>query len=93
MESMIKSISLKNLRPKLPAIMKDIQSKMDRFIVTKRGVPVAVMMSPNDYESLVETLKILSNRSFLDRIKASQKDHDKHRTKSLDQLEKELKVV
>jgi len=73
--------------------MKDIHAKMDRFIVTKRGVPVAIMMSPNDYESMVETLKILSNRSLLERIKMSQKDHNKHHTKSLQQLEKELKVV
>ena len=77
----------------MPAIMDDVHAKMDRFIVTKRGLPVAIIMSPNDYESLVETLGILSNRSLLDRIKVSQKDHDKHRTKSLQQLEKELKVV
>ena len=90
---MIKSISLKNLRPKLPAIMKDIHAKMDRFIVTKRGIPVAIMMAPEDYESLVETLEILSNKGLLERLMRAKNDAAVGRTKSLEQLTKELGVV
>lgn len=90
---MIKSITLKKLRPKLPTIVRDIQAKMDRFIVTKRGVPVAIMMAPEDYESLVETLSILSNRGLMDRLMRAKNDGAVGRTKSLDQLTKELGIV
>ena len=90
---MIKSITLKKLRPKLPTIVRDIQAKMDRFIVTKRGVPVAIMMAPEDYESLVETLEILSNRSLIDRLIRAKKEAAVGHTKSLEQLTKELGIV
>ena len=90
---MIRSITLKKLRPKLPSVIRDIQAKMDRFIVTKRGVPVAIMIAPEDYESLVETLEILSNRGLLERLMRAKKDAAIGHTKSLEQLTKELGVV
>lgn len=90
---MIKSITLKKLRPELPSVVHDIQSKMDRFIVTKRGIPVAIMMAPEDYESLVETLEILSNRSLIDRLIRAKKEAAVGHTKSLEQLTKELGIV
>ena len=90
---MIKSIALKKLRPKLPSVVHDIQAKMDRFIVTKRGIPVAIMMAPEDYESLVETLSILSNRGLMDRLMRAKTDGAVGRTKSLDQLTRELGIV
>jgi len=90
---MIKSISLKKLRPKLPSVIRDIDSKMDRFIVTKRGLPKAIMMSIDDYESLLETLNILSSKGLLNRLKHGQSDVKGHRTKSLQQLEKELGIA
>ena len=90
---MIKSITLKKLRPKLPSVVRDIQAKMDRFIVTKRGIPVAIMMAPEDYESLIETLSILSNRGLIDRLMRAKNDAAVGRTKSLDQLTKELGIV
>ena len=58
---MTKSVTLKALRPRLPKIVDEIDSKMDRFIITRRGKPVALMMAIDDYESLLETLDILSN--------------------------------
>jgi len=66
---------------------------MDRFIVTKRGIPVAIMMAPEDYESLIETLSILSNRGLIDRLMRAKNDAAVGRTKSLDQLTKELGIV
>ena len=90
---MIKTITLKKLRPKLPSVVHDIQAKMDRFIVTKRGIPVAIMMAPEDYESLVETLSILSNRGLMDRLMRAKNDGAVGRTKSLDQLTRELGIV
>ena len=42
---MTKSVTLKTLRPKLPKIIEEIDSKMDRFIITKRGRPVALMIT------------------------------------------------
>ena len=90
---MIKTITLKKLRPKLSSVIRDIDIKMDRFIITKRGIPAAIMVAPEDYESLVETLEILSNRGLLDRLMHAKRDAAVGHTKSLEQLTKELEIV
>lgn len=90
---MTKSITLKSLRPKLPKVMDDIDSKMDRFVITKRGRPIALMMSVDDYESLLETIDILSDSKLMKKIKKAHEDVKKGRLKSLDKIEKEMGLV
>lgn len=87
---MTKSVTLKTLRPRLPKIIDDIDSKMDRFIITKRGRPVALMMSVEDYESLLETIDILSDTRLMKKIKKAEEEVRKGDIKSLSDIEKEL---
>ena len=90
---MTKSITLKSLRPKLPKVVKEIDSKMDRFIITKRGRPVALMMSMDDYESLLESIDILSDSRLMKKIKKAEEDVKKGNLKPLERIEKELGLV
>ena len=90
---MTKSITLKDLRPRLPQIIDALDSKMDRFIITKRGRAVALMMSVDDYESLLETLDILSDSRLMGRIKKAESEIKKGKVKALDRIEKEMGIV
>lgn len=90
---MTKSITLKKLRPSLPRVVDEVDSKMDRFVITKRGKPVAMMMSIDDYESLLETLSILSDPKLMKNIKQAQKEIRRGNVKSLAKVEKELGIV
>jgi prevent-host-death family protein len=90
---MTKSVTLKALRPRLPRIIDEIDSKMDRFIITKRGKPVALMIAMDDYASLLETLDVLSNTRLAKRIKKAEADIAAGRVKALDKIEKELGIV
>ena len=90
---MTKNVSLKSLRPRLPKIMAEVDSKMDRFIITKRGRPVALLMSIDDYESILETLDILSNSNLMKNIKKAKADVKAGRVVSLDVIERELGIV
>jgi prevent-host-death family protein len=90
---MVKNITIKMLRPRLPKVIDDIDSKMDRFIVTKRGRPVALMMAIDDYESLLETVDMLSDKKLVKRIKKAESDVRKGNYRSLESIEKELGVV
>jgi len=90
---MTKNITLKKLRPKLPEIINDIDSRMDRFVITRRGKPVALMMSIDDYESLLETIDMLSNSGLVKRIKAAEMEIKKGHLKPLSKIEKELGLV
>jgi len=90
---MVNTISLKQLRPELPAIIKDIDTKLDRYIVTKRGRPVAVMMSPDDYDGLLETIEILSDKETAKRIRKAKKEIKEGKTISMEDLKRKIEKL
>ncbi len=46
----------------------------ERFIVTRNGVPAAVLLSPEDLESLEETVDILQDDDLLESIRTSRRE-------------------
>jgi antitoxin YefM len=46
----------------------------ERFVVTRNGRPAAVLLSPEDLESLEETVDILQDRALLDSIRKSRRE-------------------
>jgi antitoxin YefM len=90
---MTRTITLKELRPKLPKVMNDIDTKMDRFVITRHGKPAAMMISIEDYESIIETLDILSNSGMAKRIKEAEAEMKKGKVKALSEIEKEMGLV
>ncbi|MCX5796332.1 MAG: type II toxin-antitoxin system Phd/YefM family antitoxin [Elusimicrobia bacterium] len=90
---MTRHITLKELRPRLPQVMQAIDQKMDRFIVTRRGKPAAVIMGLDDYEGLLETLEILSDKPAVKRLKQAEADLRAGRSRSLDEVRRELDAL
>lgn len=88
-----KTISLKELRPQLPKVMETVDKKMDRFVVTKRGHSIAVIMSPDDLEGLLETLEILQDKACLDRLKKARREVEKGETYRLEDIRPQMKRV
>lgn len=58
--------------------------------VTRHGRPVAVLLSPEDLESLEETLGILSQPGALDEIRRSAADIAAGRTVSIEEVRAEF---
>lgn len=79
---MERHVTLKELRPKLPRIVQRVDREMDRYFVSKRGKPLAVILGMDDYESLVETLNETSDKEGLERIKKALREATKGRTAS-----------
>ena len=90
---MVNIISIRNLRPKLADVLKKVHNRLDRYIITKRGHPEAVMMSIEDYESILETMEIQSDKALMRRIKKAEGDIKKHKGTSLERVRKELGFV
>jgi len=90
---MVNTITLKELRPELPQVIKNIDTKLDRYIVIKRGKPVAVMLSPDDYEGLLETIDILSDKETVSRIKKAKREIKEGKTISLEELRRKIENV
>lgn len=92
-EAMVNTITLKQLRPELPAVIGRIGERLDRYIVTRRGKPVCVMMSVEDYEAIVETLDILTDPKLVARIRKSEREIKAGKGVSWEKLKKELESV
>ena len=71
---MIITIPLTELRPKLPPIVERISKYFDRYVITRHGKPEAVLLSEEDYESLMETLEILSDTRLMKSIRKAEKE-------------------
>lgn len=90
---MVNFISIRELRPKLSDIINNVHKRFDRYIVTKRGKPEVVIMSIDDYESILETLDIESDKGLMKRIKRADMDMIEGKGVSLDDLKKDMGLV
>jgi prevent-host-death family protein len=54
-------LSLSDVKAQLPKLVKHVYELGEKVIVTKNGRPAALLMNYDDYESLRETLEIMSD--------------------------------
>ncbi|MBU4312267.1 MAG: type II toxin-antitoxin system Phd/YefM family antitoxin [Candidatus Omnitrophica bacterium] len=71
---MAKYISVRELRKNLANIIKDTKTHYERYVVSKRGKPEAVLMSMDDYEGWLETLEIMSDKEAMEDIRQAEKE-------------------
>lgn len=89
----VRTISVRELRPKLAQILERINKRFDRYIITKRGEPEAVIINVDDYESILETMEIESDKALMRRIKKAEKEVKKGKGRSLEDIKKDLGLV
>ena len=71
------TISYTSLRQNLSSVLSKIESSKETFFVTRKKHADVVMMARDDYESMIETLHLLSNTANANRLKeALQQDLD-----------------
>ncbi len=87
---MVNTLTLKELRPGLPKVIDRIDEKLDRYIITRHGKPVVVMLGVDDYESMVETLEILADDELIKGIREGLTDIKKGRVHSWAESKKRL---
>ena len=73
---MDKTLPLANVKAHLSEIVDQVESAHDRVILTRNGRPAAVILSPDDLESLEETLDLLSRPGALEEIERARGDID-----------------
>lgn len=65
------TLSLSEIKARLSEVVDQVQREHDRVVLTRNGVPAAVLISPEDLQALEDTLELLSNRSALAEIEAA----------------------
>lgn len=65
----MKTLSLSEAKMKLSSLVKAVSTTDEEIIITKNGSPAAVLISPDEFESLKETVAIRSDASLMNEIK------------------------
>jgi len=79
-------LPLAEIKKRLSEIVDGVQARHDRVVLTRNGRPAAVLISPDELESLEETLEILSDPSAMRAIRKAEKDIDAGKGLSADDL-------
>jgi hypothetical protein len=66
------SVPLTEVRDNIKAIIDEVVGTATEYTVTRHGKPVAVILSYEEYESLVETLNILSDDDAMEAIEEAE---------------------
>jgi|DewCreStandDraft_5_1066085.scaffolds.fasta_scaffold106678_2 prevent-host-death family protein len=63
-------MSVSEVRNKLPSLVKRIRKERKNLIITKNGRPAAVLITPEEFE----TLEIMADKKLLSSIARAQED-------------------
>lgn len=73
---MSQTLPLADVKARLSELVDRVASQHDRVLITRRGRPAAVLMSPEDLEALEETLDLLTQPGAMDEIRRAEADID-----------------
>lgn len=78
------------VKDRLSQFVERVARQHERVTITRNGRPAAILMSPDDLESLEETLAILSDPAELAAVRAGLADLDEGRVVTLEELKSDL---
>jgi antitoxin YefM len=68
---MAKILPISDVKARLPELVTGVEERDDQVIVTRNGKPAAMLVSYAEYESLKETLDVLSDPELMRQIRHS----------------------
>ena len=74
MDYIDKILPITKVKKEFLDIIKDMTEEEATITVTKNGMPVSVMMTPERYEALLETIEILADPKIIKALKASERN-------------------
>jgi antitoxin YefM len=69
---MAKTLSLSEVKTRLPELVTGVQEREEEVVVTKNGRPAAILINVDEYTRLKETLDVLSDPALMKQIGRSQ---------------------
>lgn len=67
-------------------LIRDSGRRSERFLITKSGKPVAVMMNADEFEGWLETLEIMSDKKGLKELRKAKAELAQGRYKTFEQV-------
>lgn len=89
----MRTLSLAAARIEFSKIIAEVQETSERVDITKNGERAAVILSAEDYDSLLETIDVLSDPSLMEDLKRSRAEAEAGDVYSLEDVKAELKKL
>jgi prevent-host-death family protein len=70
----MKTLSLSEAKMKLSNLVEVVNTTDEEIVITKNGSPAAVLISPDEFENLKETIAVRSDLGLMEEIKKGLKD-------------------
>lgn len=77
----MKTLSLSEAKMKLSGLIESVYTTDEEVLITRNGSPVAVLISPDEFEGWKETSAIRSDAAFMQEIKEGLASQKKGKTK------------
>ena len=84
------TLSISEARKKIFKIAKDVQKPSTYYTLTEKGRPKVVLMSAEEFESLMENLEILSDPKIIANIKKTEEEFKRGEYITWEEMKKEL---
>lgn len=69
-----KTLPVTEARKKFTELIKDVENLMERYVITRKGKPAAVILSAEEFESMLETIKIMEDHVLLEKLRQARED-------------------
>ena len=86
----MQTMSVSEAKDKLSTLVEGVESTHDAVVITRHGKPAAVLISPEDLDSLQETLAWLSDPQHAADMAEAEEDAASGRMLSLDEVRAQL---
>jgi len=84
------TISISEARKRIFEIAEEVQKPDKYYTLTENGRPKAVLMSAQEFDSIMETIEILSDPKVLENIKIAEEEYKKGEYQTWDDFKKEI---
>jgi len=84
------TLPISEARKRIFELAEEVQKPGTHYTITEKGRPKAVLMSAEEYESLIETLEVTSDPEIMRDIKKSQEEYARGEYVTLEELMQEL---
>jgi antitoxin YefM len=85
-----KTVTFTEARAGLSSLIDEVVARHEHVVITRNGLPAAVLLSQAEFEAVQETLEVLGDADALEALRESDDDIRAGRVESLDDVKHRL---
>jgi antitoxin YefM len=87
---MARIVPFTEARARLTELLDEVEARHEHVVITRKGRPAAIVVSPEEWDAIEETLELLADDAALAALRESEDDVQAGRLFGLDEVRREL---